>query len=79
MYTHLFNGLFSSTSTGPFAAMHWYEWFAQCTPPPTRTVPSPVATTVKERQGPDARPTIAIVDGVGIRLIWYVSSSATRP
>ena len=67
-YVHRFNGLFSFTSTGPLALTHCHEWSAPCPPPPAQTLPSPVATTVKERDGPDARPTIATVDGIGMRL-----------
>ena len=38
-----------------FALTRSYEWFAPCPPPPqARTLPSP---TVKERDGPNARPT----------------------
>ena len=72
----MFNGLFSFTSTGPFTAMHWHEWFAQC-PPQARTPPSPAATTAGERDGPVARPTIAIVDGVRIRPIWHIWRAVT--
>ena len=54
----MFNGLFSFTSTGPFAAMHGHEWFPQC-PPQAWTPPSTAATTAGERDGPVARPTIA--------------------
>ena len=63
--------MFVLTSSSPITQTRSYEWFPPCPPPPAlaRTLPSPTATTIGEKDGPNARPTIATVDGAGIRYV----------
>ena len=59
----------------PFVATHRHESFALC-PPQARTRPSLRATTVGERDGPIARPTIAILDAESILHASHISDFA---
>ena len=63
------------TSSGPFAVTRSHESFVLY-PPQARTQPNPMATTGGERDGPIARPTIAIVDAESIPPASHIFVSA---